>query len=107
MALHTDILCVRTLSLLGGTCWLDHFPVLSDLSDFPPPPPPPSQIQRRNGGLRYPGDLDKWYRGFLTRAKKMGVPLTERLAQQLSTGRMLVTAESITEYVEDVVKPEL
>eukprot|EP00966_Prymnesium_polylepis_P206766 4789813-Prymnesium_polylepis.1 len=37
----------------------------------------------------------------------MGVPLTERLAQQLSTGRMLVTEESITEYVEDVVKPEL
>ena len=37
----------------------------------------------------------------------MGVPLTEKLTQQLSAGRLMVTEASITEFVDECVIPEL
>ena len=75
--------------------------------------PPPSRILialsqiSKRAGKHYPLSLDKWYTNFLARAAAMGVPLTEKLTQQLSAGRLMVTEASITEFVDECVIPEL
>ena len=59
-------------------------------------------IQARRG-TAYRESLDKWFIKFQARALRKGVDIDEKMTQQQSSGRALVTEATITEYKDKVV----
>ena len=64
------------------------------------------QLKARDG-RQYNFNLRRWFPAFIRRMKDIGIHLEEKVTQQLSSDRLMVTAESIEAFRNDCVLPEL